>query len=232
MLSIQRLTVGYGRSLILHDVSLDVAAGQVVCLMGRNGVGKSTLLKSIIGLLRPRAGSIELESADLTALAPYRRARAGIGYVPQGRGLFPQLTVRENLLMGLEAAPGRVAGAVLDEVHELFPVLATMAGRVAGTLSGGQQQQLAIARALMGRPKVLLLDEPTEGIQPSIIWEIERAVETLRAQRQLSILLVEQFVEFAMGLADYFYLMEKGTIVSRGSARELTEDKVRAYLAV
>lgn len=231
MLTVEALTVGYSSAIILHDVSLDVPPGRVSCLLGRNGVGKTTLLKTIIGLLKARAGRIRLDQRDLTALEPYDRARAGIAYVPQGRGIFPQLSVRENLLMGREAAQ-RGAAAPLDEIHELFPVLADMATRTAGALSGGQQQQLAIARALVSRPRVLLLDEPTEGIQPSIIWEIERAIAWLREQHGLSILLVEQFVEFAVGLSDYFYLMEKGTIVSQGPARELTEDKVRAYLAV
>lgn len=232
MLTVEGLTAGYGRSVIIHDVTLEVPPGHVVCLLGRNGVGKTTLLKTLIGLLRPRAGRIVLDGRDVTALAPHQRARAGIGYVPQGRGIFGQLSVRENLLMGLEAAPREATTDALDMVDELFPVLGTLATRVAGTLSGGQQQQLAIARALVGRPRVLLLDEPTEGIQPSIIWEIERAIALLRAQRGLSILLVEQFVEFATGLADDYYLLEKGTVVAHGLARELTEAQVRAYLAV
>jgi urea transport system ATP-binding protein len=231
MLAVRDLTVGYGQSIILHGVTLDVPPATVVCLLGRNGVGKTTLLKAIMGLLRPRAGQVLLEQDDLTALQPYRRARAGVAYVPQGRGIFPQLTVRENLLMGLEAAHTQELQA-LDAVFELFPVLAEMSSRVAGTLSGGQQQQLAIGRALVGRPKALLLDEPTEGIQPSIIWEIEQTIARLRTDHKLSILLVEQFVDFAMELADHFYLMENGTIMAEGPARELTEEKVRTYLAV
>jgi urea transport system ATP-binding protein len=160
----------------------------------------------------------------------YRRAREGLGYVPQGRGIFPHLTVRENVLMGRETQ--RSDADALEEVRDLFPVVQTMSERPAGRLSGGQQQQVAIARALIGRPTVLLLDEPTEGIQPSIIWELERVIDTLRERGGLSILLVEQFVEFAVGLSDWYYLMEKGTIVSHGSSAALTEEIVREYLAV
>ncbi len=229
-LAVRGLTSGYGQSVIVHDVTLDLAPGRIACLMGRNGVGKTTLLKTIMGLIRARAGRVELGSMDLSAAPPHVRARAGLGYVPQGRGIFPQLTVRENLLIGLETRRGGME--TLEEVYDLFPVLRDMGERIAGRLSGGQQQQLAIGRALVGRPRVLLLDEPTEGIQPSIIWEIERAVDALRQRGSLSILLVEQFVEFAVGLSDCYYLMEKGTIVAQGSTEELTEETVREYLAV
>ena len=229
-LAISGLTAGYGQSIIVHDVALELEPGRVACLMGRNGVGKTTLLKTIIGLLRARAGRVELDGCDLTSAPAHARARAGLGYVPQGRGIFPHLTVRENLLVGLETQRG--GGEILDEIYELFPVLRDMGLRAAGRLSGGQQQQLAIARALVGRPRVLLLDEPTEGIQPSVIWEIERAVDALRQRGGLSILLVEQFVEFAVGLSDMYYMMEKGTIVAQGSSGELTEATVREYLAV
>jgi urea transport system ATP-binding protein len=229
-LAVRGLTSGYGQSLIVHDVSLDLEPGRVACLMGRNGVGKTTLLKTIIGLIRARSGGVDLGGVDLSHAPAHTRARAGLGYVPQGRGIFPHLSVRENLLIGLETQRGDAEA--LAEVYELFPVLHDMAPRAAGRLSGGQQQQLAIGRALVGRPRVLLLDEPTEGIQPSIIWEIERAIDALRERGGLSILLVEQFVEFAVGLSDVYYLMEKGTIVSQGSSKELTEDDVREYLAV
>src|SRR5687768_4047767 len=188
-LTIEGLTAGYGQSVVLHDVSLQVEPGQVACLMGRNGVGKTTLLKTIMGLIRPRAGRVTLGEVPLTQASTHDRARAGLGYVPQGRGIFPYLTVRENLLMGFETRRGGVEA--LEEIYELFPVLRSMGERAAGRLSGGQQQQLAIARALVGRPQVLLLDEPTEGIQPSVIWEIEHSIDTLRQRGGLSILLVE-----------------------------------------
>lgn len=229
-LAVDGLTAGYGQSVILHDVGLTIAPGQAACLMGRNGVGKTTLLKTIMGVIRSRSGRVELNGVDLSHAPPHERARAGLGYVPQGRGIFPYLTVRENLLMGLETQRG--GGDALGEIYELFPVLRDMGERAAGRLSGGQQQQLAIARALVGRPQILLLDEPTEGIQPSVIWEIERTIEGLRARGGLSLLIVEQFVEFAVGLSDVYYLMEKGTIVGQGLSKDLTEEAVREYLAV
>jgi urea transport system ATP-binding protein len=215
---------------VLHDVSIEVEPGTVACLMGRNGVGKTTLLKTIVGLIKPRSGRITLGDVDLSSTPTHKRARSGVGYVPQGRGIFPYLTVRENLLMGFETQRG--GDRLLEETYELFPVLHDMGERAAGRLSGGQQQQLAIARAIIGRPQVLLLDEPTEGIQPSVIWEIERTIDTLRQRGGLSILVVEQFVEFAVGLSDVYYLMEKGSIVAHGSTEHLTEDTVREYLAV
>jgi urea transport system ATP-binding protein len=231
MLRLRDLTAGYGQSTILRGVSLDIAPGSVTCLLGRNGVGKTTLLKSIVGLLPVRRGHVLLDGLDLTSTSTAARARAGIGYVPQGRGIFPHLTVLENLLMGFETRRSTGPQA-LDEVYQLLPVLESMGARAAGRLSGGQQQQLALARALVGRPRILLLDEPTEGIQPSVIWEIERAIEQLRSRSDLSILLVEQFVEFAIDLADAYYLMDRGTIVANGPAAELTEETVRQHLAV
>jgi len=229
-LLVRGLTSGYGQSLVVHEVSLAVRPREVVCLMGRNGVGKTTLLRTIVGLIRARSGRMELHGRDLTSAPTHVRARAGLGYVPQGRGIFPHLSVRENLLMGFETK--RAGAGVLDDIHELFPILSDFSARAAGGLSGGQQQQLAIARALVGGPTVLLLDEPTEGIQPSVIWEIERAINTLRERGGLSILLVEQFVEFAVGLSDRYYLMEKGTLVAEGLSTDLTEESVREYLAV
>src|SRR4051812_41084822 len=199
MLSIERASVYYGESRILHDVSLDVQSGQVVCLMGRNGVGKTTLLKAIMGVLKPRSGSITFDDQDISLVPSHKRARAGIGYVPQGRGIFPYLSVYENLLMGFEANRKVNTDEAISEAYALFPILNTMSKRVAGTLSGGQQQQLAIARALVRQPKLLLLDEPTEGIQPSIVMEIERVIASLRTQGKMSILLVEQFLDFALG---------------------------------
>ncbi|HEY7495414.1 MAG TPA: urea ABC transporter ATP-binding subunit UrtE [Candidatus Tectomicrobia bacterium] len=230
MLTTQRLNVSYGDSQILWEVDLHVPPGQVVCLMGRNGVGKTTLLKSIMGLLRPRGGSIAFQGNDLTTLSPDQRAQRGIGYVPQGRDIFPDLTVLENLRVGL-VARGQSNGAIPDEIFQLFPVLKTMLARKGGVLSGGQQQQLAIARALVTRPTLLLLDEPTEGIQPSIILEIEDVIRRIKEMGKMSILLVEQYVDFARRLADYVYVMEKGSIVLAGKIQELSEADVKRYLA-
>lgn len=231
MLAIKGLNVYYGESQILHEVSLEVPSGQVVCLMGRNGVGKTTLMKTIMGVLWARQGTLIFDGQDISRQSPHQRARAGIGYVPQGRGIFPYLSVQENLIMGLEALRNKKDNAI-DEVYDLFPVIKTMGKRIAGTLSGGQQQQLAIARVLARRPKLLLLDEPTEGIQPSIVQEIERVITSLQKQGDMSILLVEQFLDFALGIADTCYIMEKGTIVSKGAAQALTHETIKEYLAV
>jgi urea transport system ATP-binding protein len=231
MLELRGVATAYGESLIVHDVDLSVGPGEVACLMGRNGAGKTTLIKTIVGLLPARRGAVVLDGVDLTDAEPHRRAQAGIGYVPQGRGIFPYLSVLENLLIGFEAV-GRVDRSAISEMFALFPVLERMAGRVAGTLSGGQQQQLAIARALVRRPRLLLLDEPTEGIQPSIVQEIERLVQALRARRETSILLVEQFLDFALAVADRYYVMENGTIVAQGVGAELADHTVREHLAV
>lgn len=231
MLRIEGLSAGYGESRVLREVSLDVPRGRTVCLMGRNGVGKTTLLKSVMGLLPAWSGRVLLDGEEVTTRSPDERARRGVGYVPQGREIFASLTVEENLLVGLEAMASRRA-AIPDEVFDLFPALRTMRRRRGGDLSGGQQQQLAFARALVGRPKVLLLDEPTEGIQPSIIIQIEEVIERLKARGDLSILLVEQYVEFAARLADDFAIMERGAIVARGATRDLNEDVVRRYLVV
>jgi len=233
MLRINNLQVNYGESAILRDISLDVPAGQVVCLMGRNGVGKTTLMKSIMGLLRSKQGQVYFDDKEMTHWSASQRARAGIGYVPQGRGIFPYLTVYENLLMGFEAAPGRkVDKFALEEVYALFPVLKQMRNRVAGTLSGGQQQQLAFGRVLVRRPKLLLLDEPTEGIQPSIMHEIEGLILALHKQGDMSILLVEQFLDFALNVGNFFYIMETGAIVMQGGVEKFNADAAREYLAV
>ena len=231
MLKIDHLNVYYGESHILRDVSLEVPPGQVVCLMGRNGVGKTTLLKSIMGLLPVRRGAISFDGENITAQLPNRRAKRGIGYVPQGREIFPQLTVYENLLIGLQARTDRQK-EVPQAVYELFPVLKTMLDSRGGDLSGGQQQQLAIGRALVSEPRLLLLDEPTEGIQPSIILEIEAVLERIRQTRKTSILLVEQYLQFAQRLGDSYYIMERGTIVSQGLTQELTAEVVRRHLTV
>ncbi len=233
MLAIEALHVGYAESPVVQDVTLDVPAGQVVCLMGRNGVGKTTLIKSIMGLLRPSQGRLFLGGEEITHWSTSQRARAGIGYVPQGRGIFPHLTVYENLLMGFEALPGgRIDRAALDEAFELFPMLKQFQARVAGALSGGQQQQLAFARVLVRRPKLLLLDEPTEGIQPSIMAEIEELIRTLHKSSTMTILLVEQFLQFALSVGTAFYVMETGAIVMGGTAATFDAQSAAEYLSL
>jgi urea transport system ATP-binding protein len=205
----------------------------MVCLIGRNGVGKTTLLKTIIGLIKPRTGKIDFAEKAITDKAADRRAKMGVGYVPQGREIFPRLTVKENLLIGFEATRKGYTGKqqIPEEIFELFPVLKTMLSRMGGDLSGGQQQQLAIARALMGRPQLLLLDEPTEGIQPSIILEIEAAIRRIVAATGISVLLVEQHLHFVRQ-ADRYYAMQKGGIVASGSTSELSQDVIQKFLAV
>jgi urea transport system ATP-binding protein len=230
MLRIEQLQVAYGETLIIRGVDLEVGPGQVVCLMGRNGVGKTTLLKSIMGLLRPRAGKVLFEGRDITKTSPDVRARAGIGYVPQGREIFPQLTVLENLQVGLFANP-RKPKTIPDKIYGYFPALKTMLDRKGGVLSGGQQQQLAIARALVGNPKLLILDEPTEGIQPSIISLIGETLERLKKEGGLSVLLVEQYIEFASKLADRYYVMEKGAIALAGDDARKDQEQIKPYLA-
>ena len=231
MLQVSNLSVAYGETLILRDVSMEVRAGQVVCLMGRNGVGKTTLLKSVMGLLRPRAGHVTFEGRDLTKASPDVRARAGIGYVPQGREIFPQLTVLENLQVGLLANPNKPR-AVPERVFEFFPMLKEFLGRKGGVLSGGQQQQLAIARALLTRPKVLLLDEPTEGIQPNIIDQIGETLVKLKHEGHMSILLVEQYLDFCLSVADRFYILDRGAVAAEGPIRDLNQGVVKQYLTV
>lgn len=231
MLNIENLEVGYGGSTVLRGVGMTVDPGQIVCLMGRNGVGKTTLMKSIIGLLRPARGKLSLNDWDMTHAPPDRRARAGIGYVPQGREVFAQLSVEQNLILGLEARPERT-DKLPDIIFDLFPMLGKMLHRRGGNLSGGQQQQLAIGRALAAQPKLLLLDEPMEGIQPSIVQEIEHAIETIKKHGETAVILVEQSLEFATRIADYYYIMDKGAIVAHGGAADLNEDVVKKHLTV
>jgi urea transport system ATP-binding protein len=231
-LHIQDLDFFYGESYILRQVDLIVPPGQMVCLIGRNGVGKTTLLKNIMGLLRCRQGTIALAGEPITRYSPDRRARLGIGYVPQGREIIPRLTVKENLLLGYEALSRKPKTLEIpEEIFELFPVLQQMLSRLGGDLSGGQQQQLAIARALMGQPRLLLLDEPTEGIQPSIILEIEAAIRQIVATRGISVLLVEQHLHFVRQ-ADWYYAMQKGGIVASGATQELSHRVIQEFLAV
>ncbi len=230
MLTVDHLNQYYGGSLILRDLSFTAESGKVTAILGRNGVGKSTLLKSLMGLLPTKSGTIAFAGRDLTRTASHQRVRAGIGYVPQGREIFPRLTVQENLLMGLAACPG---GTPLPErIFDMFPVLRQMLRRRGGDLSGGQQQQLAIGRALAMGPKLLILDEPTEGIQPSIIKDIERAIRALAQSGEMAILLVEQYYDFARSLADQYLVMERGEIIMRGRGEDMESDGVLAALAV
>jgi len=230
MLTIEKINQYYGGSHILRDVSFDVPGGQCTALLGRNGVGKTTLLKCLMGLLPIRSGALSLDGRSLGSLPPYARARLGLGYVPQGRDIFPRLTVAENLEMGL-ATQKRGTG-VPSFIFEMFPVLKDMLGRRGGDLSGGQQQQLAIGRALAMRPKLLILDEPTEGIQPSIIKDIERAIRTLTAAGDMAILLVEQYYDFAKSLADQYVVLSRGEVVKAGRGADMDADDVRRHLAV
>jgi urea transport system ATP-binding protein len=223
-LVVKELNQYYGGSHILRNVGFEVPPGKVTALLGRNGVGKTTLLKTLMGLVPIRSGQIVFENRDLTKAKPYERARKGLGYVPQGREIFPRLSVEENLLMGAKRIPERV--------FELFPVLRQMMRRRGGDLSGGQQQQLAIGRALAMQPRLLILDEPTEGIQPSIIKEIERAIRALAATGEMAILLVEQYYDFARSLADQYLVMERGEIVARGRGADMDADGVRRLLTV
>ncbi len=230
MLAVRDLNQYYGGSHILRSLSFDVPAGKVTALLGRNGVGKTTLLKALMGLVPTASGRIGFGGRDLTGAPPYQRVRAGIGYVPQGREIFPRLTVEENLRMGLATQPR--AASIPADIYDMFPVLKQMLRRRGGDLSGGQQQQLAIGRALAMRPKLLILDEPTEGIQPSIIKDIERAIHALAGTGEMAILLVEQYYEFARSLADQYLVMERGEIVMRGSGADMAQHGVRERLAV
>lgn len=233
MLQVSDLHVYYGESHILRGVDMHVPHGEMVCLIGRNGVGKTTLLRSIMGILKPRVGNIYLEGTPITTTPTNKRARMGIGYVPQGRDVIPRVTVRDNLILGLEARPEGRSGKeeIPEDIFTLFPVLKTMLSRMGGDLSGGQQQQLAIARALMGNPRLLVLDEPTEGVQPSIILEIEAAVRSIVAARGISVLLVEQHLHFVRQ-ADRYYAMQKGGIVASGPTKDLSKEVVQRFLAV
>ncbi len=230
MLKVENLNQYYGGSHILRGLSFELELGKVTTLLGRNGVGKTTLLKSLMGLVKTKSGSMHLDGRDITHLPPHERVKAGIGYVPQGREIFPRLTVEENLLMGLATKPGSTP--IPSRIFEMFPVLKQMMNRRGGDLSGGQQQQLAIGRALAMGPRLLILDEPTEGIQPSIIKDIERAIRMLAETGEMAILLVEQYYDFAESLADQYLLMERGEFIMRGRGETMPQDGVREALAV
>jgi urea transport system ATP-binding protein len=231
ILEVKDLNVYYGESHIVKGLSFKVMPGQAVCLLGRNGMGKTTTLKTIMGLLKQRSGSLILDGDPISDYLPNQRACAGIGYVPQGREIFSKLTVEENLLVGLEASAGNIK-TIPDFIFDLFPILKTFLNRLGGDLSGGQQQQLSIARALVANPKILVLDEPTEGIQPSIIIQIEDAITQIKREKGISILLVEQYFQFAQSLADYYYLIENGSLVMEGFTETMDEQRVQAYLSI
>ncbi len=231
MLSVESIDLYYGAAQALRAVSLKCAIGRATCVLGRNGVGKSSLLRAIVGQQKIAAGVIRWMGEDIGALAPHLRARRGLGYVPQGREIFPLLTVRENLMTGYAAQP-RANHFIDDEIFSLFPVLGQMMGRRGGDLSGGQQQQLAIARALVTRPKLLVLDEPTEGIQPSIIRDIGRAILYLKQKGDMAILVVEQYFEWARDIADDCAVMDRGAVVLAGERKDMVEAEVRKRLSV
>ncbi len=229
MLRVSQLNVYYGESHVLRNASFSVAKGETVAIMGRNGMGKSTLLKALIGILPTRSGSVSLAGRELAGTPTYTRVAAGMGFVPQGRMIFPYLTVEENILTGMEKAPEKTVPAY---IYEVFPVLLEMKHRRGGNLSGGQQQQLAIARALVSDPDVLVLDEPTESIQPSIIQDIARALNTLKAERGFSLVVSEQVLSFAMAVADRFLILEKGEFVHEAARAEADEGVIHGYLTI
>ncbi len=232
MLDVQKIDQFYGSSHTLRGVSLSVKQGECLALLGRNGVGKTTLLKCLMGVQPIASGKIMFDGQDISRLAPHARAAMGMGYVPQGREIFARLTVEENILMGMATKSGRAAKTIKGEIFELFPVLRTMLSRRGGDLSGGQQQQLAIARALVAEPRLIIFDEPTEGIQPSIIKDIGRVINLLRERGDIAILLCEQYFDFARELADRFVVMSRGEVVARGNRDEMDSEEVRRHLSV
>lgn len=228
MLAIDNLTVSYNETKILKEINLQVRDREIVTIIGRNGVGKTTLLKSVMGLTNIIQGQIVFDNVDITSLTPDKRAKMGIGYVPQGREIFPYLTVYENLTVGLKGYEAKT----MDEILELFPALKSILKRQGGNLSGGQQQQLAIARVLLREPKLLLMDEPTEGIQPSIVYEIQEAIKKINEQKGVSILLVEQYIDFATKIANCLYVMDVGKIVFKGKPEEINNDLIINHLTI
>jgi len=232
MLTVQQINQYYGGSHTLRGVSMAVQTGQCTALLGRNGVGKTTLLKCLMGVLPVASGHVSLDGQDITKLASHKRAALGMAYVPQGREIFARLTVEENILMGMATKPARDARRIKGEIYELFPVLKSMLSRRGGDLSGGQQQQLAIARALVAEPRLIILDEPTEGIQPSIIKDIGRVIRLLRERGDIAILLCEQYFDFAHELADRFVVLSRGEVVAEGEHADMNSDAVRRHLSV
>jgi branched-chain amino acid transport system ATP-binding protein len=232
LLDIKGLRAGYGGKPVLQGIDLSVSKGEIVAVIGRNGVGKSTLMKTLIGLVESMAGTIQLGSTELTGLTPFRRARLGIGYVPQGRDVFPRMSVKENLQVG-ESMRDRISADVYERIYSLFPILKERASQQAGTMSGGQQQQLAIGRVLVGSPQLLLLDEPSEGIQPSIVQDIGRIIKQLNRESGMTIMFVEQNLDMIKALAQRCYVMDKGRIVAHVTPQELEDrDTIRKHLAV
>jgi len=231
LLELSNVTAGYGPTPVLFDISMTINQGEVVCLLGRNGVGKTTLLRSIIGLNSLTQGSIVFDADDISQTPTFKRTRYGIAYIPQGREIIPYLSVLDNLKLGF-AASGRKSKKVPEEIFDFFPMLKDHLSRQGGLLSGGQQQQLAIARGLICNPKLILLDEPTEGIQPSIVQEIKDTLQRINQEKGITVLIVEQKIEFARQLAQRFFMMDKGSIVARGKTDELTDSLVNQYLAV
>ncbi|MFG6653036.1 urea ABC transporter ATP-binding subunit UrtE [Scandinavium sp. M-37] len=232
MLQVQELHQYYSGSHILRGVSFNALPGEITCLLGRNGAGKTTLLKCLMGLIPARSGSVSWQESNITHRKPHQRVQAGIAYVPQGREIFPRLTVEENLLLGMSRFSAREASVVPEDIYQLFPVLRAMKQRRGGDLSGGQQQQLAIGRALASRPQLLILDEPTEGIQPSVIKEIGEVIRQLARRGDMAILLVEQFYDFAEDLADRYLVMSRGTIVQQGRGENMAADGVRGMVTI
>lgn len=228
MLKIEQMDAYYGESRVIPGLNLQAKKGEITCLIGRNGVGKSTTLKSIMGLVKTPTGRILLADQDIIHMRTYDRVKKGIGYVPQGRDIFPQMTVQENIELGLQALGGK--GKVPEYIYDLFPILPQFAKRKGGDLSGGQQQQLAIARALVTDPKILILDEPTEGIQPSIIQDIGEAIRRVNKELDITVLIVEQYLEFVLGISDALYVMEKGSIVLQGRTKEMDPRKVQKMM--
>lgn len=228
MLKIEQMDAYYGESRVIPGLDLRAKKGEITCLIGRNGVGKSTTLKSIMGLVKTPKGKILLADQDIIHMKTYDRVKQGIGYVPQGRDIFPQMTVQENIELGLQALDGK--GKVPEYIYDLFPILPKFAKRKGGDLSGGQQQQLAIARALVTDPKILILDEPTEGIQPSIIQDIGKAIRRVNKELDITVLIVEQYLDFVLGISDALYVMEKGSIVLQGKTKEMDPRKVQKMM--
>lgn len=232
MLSLKKVDVAYGKSQVINNVSLTIQKGDRVCLMGRNGVGKTTLLKSIMGIQQAKKGEILFENQDITTTKTFKRSKLGIAYVPQGREIIPMLTVRENLFLGSMAHHPQEAKQLMDEMLNYFPALIEHLPRKGGVLSGGQQQQLAIARALMSKPKILFLDEPSEGIQPNVVAEIADTLLRVQREKDIAICIVEQNLDFAFKIADRFYVMEKGAIVEQGNLNDVPLENIKKYLTI